>query len=178
MRALRTLPADELPRALAAGTGPEAPARYAQDPAFSVPELVAEAAGEHVLTEDAAALCLQLPALPDPTDRNCVRWSGRRPARAKGARAELAATAPVVEATRPRAGRTLFPPCGRLDRKAPMLPVGIWGQGLYPVDGHAPAVPLVPVPEVFARAWERVRSHDAPAYEELTTAATRRGRRR
>ncbi|MEU7415208.1 hypothetical protein [Streptomyces antibioticus] len=178
MRALRTLLADELPRALAAGTGPEAPAGYAQDPALSVPELVAEVAGEHGLSEDAAALYLQLLALPDPTDRNCVRWTGWRPARAKKARAELAASALVVEAKRPRAGRTLFLPCGWLDLKAPMLPVEIWKQGLYPVDGHARAVPLVPVPELFARAWERVRSGDAPAYEELTTAATRRGRRR
>ncbi|MBC7272235.1 MAG: hypothetical protein H5T76_26595, partial [Streptomyces sp.] len=132
----------------------------------------------HGLGEDAAALYLQLLALPDPTDRNCARWTGWRPARMKKARAELAATGLVVEAKRARAGRTLFLPCGWLDLKAPALPVEVWKQDLYPVSGHSRAVPLTPVPELFTRAWDRVRAGDAPAYEELTTRATRKGRRR
>lgn len=178
MRALRTILGDELARALAAGTGTGLAAGHAQDPSVSVPELVAEVAGTHGLDEDAAALYLQLLALPDPTDRNCARWTGWKPARTKKARAALAATDLVVEAKRARAGRTLFLPCGWLDLKSPALPVEIWKQGLYPVGGHSRAVPLIPVPELFTRAWDRVRTGDAPAYEELTTRATRKGRRR
>ncbi|MFF3500433.1 hypothetical protein [Streptomyces sp. NPDC003247] len=178
LRALRTVLGDDLARALAAGGGTEGPAGYAQDPTVSVPELVSEVAVTHGLGEDAAALYLQLLALPDPTDRNCVRWTGWKPARAKKARAELAASALVVEAKRPRAGRTLFLPCGWYDFKAPALPVEVWKEGLYPVRDHSLAVPLVPVPELFTRAWDRVRAGDAPAYEELTTRATRKGRRR
>ncbi|MEV5428064.1 hypothetical protein [Streptomyces sp. NPDC052701] len=178
MRALRTILGDELARAVAAGTDAGGPTGYAQDPAVSVPGLVAEVARTHGLGEDAAALYLQLLALPDPTDRNCARWTGWKPARAKKARAELAATGLVVEAKRARAGRTLFLPGGWLDLKSPALPVEIWKRGLYPVRGHARAVPLVPVPELFTRAWDRVRAGDAPAYEELATRATRRGRRR
>ncbi|WP_425245647.1 hypothetical protein [Streptomyces sp. NEAU-NA10] len=178
LRALRMILDDELARALAAGTGPEEPAGYAQDPTVGVPELVAEVAETHGLGEDAAALYLQLLALPDPTDRNCARWTGWKPARMKKARAELAATGLVVEARRPRAGRTLFLPCGWHDLKAPALPVEVWKEGLYPVRDHSRAVPLVPVPELFTRAWGRVRAGDAPAYEELTTRATRKGRRR
>ncbi|MFE6286612.1 hypothetical protein [Streptomyces sp. NPDC057877] len=178
MRALRTLLDDSLAQALAAGTDPHGPTGYAQDPALSVPDLVTEAARTHGLSQDAAALYLQLLALPDPTDRNCARWTGWKPARMKKARAELAATTLVVEAKRARAGRTLFLPCGWLDLKSPAVPVEIWKQGLYPVPHRLRAVPLMPVPDLFTRAWDRVRAGDAPAYEELTTRATRKGRRR
>ncbi|MGW5652249.1 hypothetical protein [Streptomyces humi] len=171
---VRTLLGDDLARALVA----EGPAGHPQDPTVSVPELVTEAAAAHGLSEDAAALYLQLLALPDPTDRNCARWTGWKPARAKKARAELAATGLVVEAKRPRAGRTLFLPCGWRDLRAPALPVETWKEALYPVSDGDRTLPLVPVPELFARAWERVRAGDAPAYEQLTTRATRRGRRR
>ncbi|MFJ4846524.1 hypothetical protein [Streptomyces sp. NPDC088733] len=143
-----------------------------------MPDLVAEVAAAHGLGEDAAVLYLQLLALPDPTDRNCARWTGWKPARTKKARTELAASGLVVEARRPRAGRTLFLPCGWRDLKAPALPVETWKERLYPVRDHVRTVPLVPVPELFTAAWERVRDGDAPAFEELTTRATRKGRRR
>ncbi|GGN19070.1 hypothetical protein [Streptomyces fuscichromogenes] len=174
LRDVRALFGDDLARALAA----EGPAGYAQDPAVSVPALVAEVAEAHGLGQDAAALYLQLLALPDPTDRNCARWTGWKPARTKKARAELAATALVVEAKRPRAGRTLFLPGGWRDFRAPALPLETWKEALYPVSDGNRTLPLVPVPELFARAWERVRAGDAPAYEQLTTRATRGGRRR
>ncbi|MER6414138.1 hypothetical protein [Streptomyces humidus] len=178
MRALRTLLGQDLADAVAAGTDPQEPSGHAQDPAFSVPELVDEVASRLGLGGDAAVLYLQLLALPDPTDRNCVRWTGWRPVRAKKARAELAASGLVVEAKRARAGRTLFLPCGWLDLRSPALPVEVWKEGLYPVRAQYRAVPPAPVPELFRRAWARVRSGDAPAYEELTTRATRKGRRR
>ncbi|MGV9404502.1 hypothetical protein [Streptomyces sp. NPDC003667] len=176
LRVLRTLLGDDLARTVAAGA--DGPSGHAQDPSVSVPGLVAEAGAAHGLSEDAAALYLQLLALPDPTDRNRARWTGWKPARAKKARAELAATGLVVEAKRSRAGRTLFLPCGWRELKSPALPVETWKEGLYPVYDHRRALPPLPVPELFARAWDRVRSGDAPAYEELTTRAARRGRRR
>lgn len=151
---------------------------YAQDPTRSVPGLVTEVAGTHGIGEDAAALYLQLLALPDPTDRNSTRWTGWKPARMKKARAELAATALVVEAKRTRAGRGLFLPGAWLALKAPALPVEPWKRDLYDIPGHTATVPLLPVPELFTRAWDRVRAGDVPAFEELTTRATRKGRRR
>ncbi|MFI1408618.1 hypothetical protein ACH4Y0_01570 [Streptomyces sp. NPDC020707] len=177
-QSLRAILGDELALALEAGTDPEGPAGYAQDPTVVAPALVTEVAAAHGLSEDAAALYLQLLALPDPTDRNCARWTGWKPARLKKARTELAATDLVVEAKRPRAGRTLFLPCGWLDLKSPALPVETWKESLYPIRGNTRAVPLLPVPDLFARAWRRVQDGDAPAYEKLTTRATRKGRRR
>ncbi|WP_018546423.1 hypothetical protein [Streptomyces sp. LaPpAH-108] len=176
LRPLSTVLGPELERAVAAGA--DGPRGHAQDPSVSVPELVAEVAATHGLGEDAAVLYLQLLALPDPTDRDRARWTGWKPARAKKARTELVASGLVVEAKRPRAGRTLFLPCGWRDLKSPALPVETWKEGLYPVPVRRRAVPLLPVPELFTRAWERVRSGDGPAYEELTTRANRRGRRR
>ncbi|MFD6191907.1 hypothetical protein [Streptomyces sp. NPDC060275] len=178
VRALRTILGEELARGVDAGLDSEAADGAAQDPTVSVPALVSEVAAAHGLSEDAAALYLQLLALPDPTDRNCARWTGWRPARTKKARAELSATELVVEAKRPRAGRFLFLPCGWRDLKSPALPVETWKEELYPVGEGSRAVPLLPVAELFTRAWARVRAGDAPAYEELTTRATRRGRRR
>ncbi|WP_052850762.1 hypothetical protein [Streptomyces avicenniae] len=174
--ALRALLGDDLSRAVRAGTD-AAGEGYAQDPARSVPGLVAEVAAAHGLGDDAAVLYLQLLALPDPTDRNRARWTGWRPARAKRAAAELAETPLVVTAQRSRAGRRLFLPGGWADLKAPALPVETWKGGLYPLPATARAVPHIPVAELFHRAWQRVGDGDAPAYEELVTRATRKARR-
>ncbi|MFI9101929.1 hypothetical protein ACIGXA_15545 [Streptomyces fildesensis] len=178
LAAVRALFGSDLEQAVNAGTGPDDFTGHAQDPTRSVPELVAEVAAAHALSEDAAAIYLQLLALPDPTDRDCARWTGWKPARLKKARAELAATDLVLEAKRSRAGRTLFLPCGWHDFKSSALPVETWKEGLYPLRDHVRAVPLLPVPALFARAWGRVKDGDAPAFEELTTRATRKGRRR
>ncbi|MEU5162055.1 hypothetical protein AB0G74_20960 [Streptomyces sp. NPDC020875] len=176
--ALRALLSAETDALVAAGAPDGSPSYPAQDPARTVPELVAEAAEALGLGADAAALYLMLLALPDPTDRNCVRWTGWKPARVKKARAELAATDLVLEAKRARAGRALFLPCGWLERSSPGLPLETWKEKLYPVAGSVRTLPHLPVSELYATAWSRVRDGDAPAFEELDTRATRKGRRR
>ncbi|MGY3678132.1 hypothetical protein [Streptomyces sp. TE33382] len=176
--ALRALLGEETDVLLSAGAPGGSPHHPAQDPTRAVPELVAEAADALGLSADAAALYLMLLALPDPTDRNCVRWTEWKPARVKKARAELVATDLVVEAKRSRAGRTLFLPCGWLERGAPGLPLETWKEHLYPVAGSFRILPHLPVPALFAAAWARIGGGDAPAFEELDTRATRKGRRR
>ncbi|WP_030057882.1 MULTISPECIES: hypothetical protein [Streptomyces] len=154
----------------------EGPA-WLQNPQLSVPELVAEVSRTHGLGEDAAALYLQLLALPDPTDRNVARWTGWKPARLKRARAELAATALVLEAKRSRAGRGLFLPGGWQEAKSPALPAETWKAALYELPTHRPVLAPLPVPELFARAWQRTVGGDAPGYEELQTGKRRKARR-
>lgn len=176
--ALRALLGEETDALVSAGAPDGSPCHPAQDPTRAVPHLVTEAAEVLGLSEDAAALYLMLLALPDPTDRNCVRWTEWKPARVKKARTELAATDLVVEAKRSRAGRTLFLPCGWLERGAPGLPLETWKERLYPVAGSARTLPHLPVSALFAAAWARVRGGDAPAFEELDTRAARKGRRR
>ncbi|MEU0128378.1 hypothetical protein [Streptomyces sp. NPDC006289] len=178
VRALRALLGEETDALASSGAPDGSPHHPAQDPTRAVPGLVADVVDDLGLGADSAALYLMLLALPDPTDRNCVRWTGWTPARVKKARAELAATDLVVEAKRSRAGRTLFLPCGWLERGAPGVPLETWKEGLYPVTGSTRTLPHLPVPALFAAAWARVRGGDAPAFEELDTRATRKGRRR
>ncbi|MER7273027.1 hypothetical protein ABT369_01085 [Dactylosporangium sp. NPDC000244] len=171
--ALRAILGDDIARWLDA---PDVEAPH--DPSRSAPQLVAEVADRHGLSADAAALYLQLLTLPDPTDRNVAGWTGWKPARLKAARAELLGTDLVVEAKRPRAGRSLFLPGGWMAWKAPLPPLERWKLPLLigaGEDGTAlgAVVPVAPAPQLFAIAWERITSGDTPRFEELQT----RGRR-
>ncbi|MEU7856093.1 DNA-binding protein [Nonomuraea sp. NPDC049141] len=150
---------------------------WPQDPTRSVPDLVVEVAKEHGLGEDAAATYLMLLALPDPTDRNMARWTGWKPARLKAARAELAGSGLVIEASRSRAARTLFLPGGWAEQSSPRLPVEQWKLALYDLGSYdgTPIVPIQPVADLYARAWQRVRDGDVPRFEQLKV---KRGRRR
>lgn len=155
---------------------------WPQDPGRSVPDLVTSVAKEYGISEDAATVYLMLLAMPDPTDRMTARWTGWKPARLKAARAELAAHGNlVVEATRTRAGRSLFLPGGWHDPKSPRVPLELWKLPLYGevVSGdHTPfgvIVPTRPAAELYRAAWQRVQDGDVPRFEELKV---RRGRRR
>ncbi|MEU4083201.1 DNA-binding protein [Streptomyces aureus] len=154
---------------------------WPQDPTRSVPDLVIEAAKEYGLGEDAAALYLMLLAMPDPTDRMTARWTGWKPARLKAARAELAATGLVVEATRTRAGRSLFLPGGWVVPKAPRVPLEQWKRPLYEDllwrDEALLGViaPAEPVADLYRKAWRLVQEGGGPRFEDFEV---RRGRRR
>ncbi|MGX2993070.1 DNA-binding protein [Streptomyces sp. JNUCC 64] len=154
---------------------------WPQDPSRSVPDLVTQVAKEHGIGEDAATVYLMLLTMPDPSDRMTARWTGWKPARLKAARAELAATDLVVEASRTRAGRSLFLPGGWTDPGTPRVPLETWKLPLYGELMHEEyavlgvVVPTEPATELYRRAWQRVRDGEGPRFEELTV---RRGRRR
>ncbi len=176
-QALDLLEDDGLTAACAV-TRPEGvdPSAYFQDPTVSVPGLVAEVAAKFGLDEDAAALYLQLLALPDPTDANVARWTGWKPARLKKARAALGATDLVLTAKRARAGRSLFLPGGWLPLGSPHLPLESWKSPMFGFTTNHPTGLIAarePVADLFARAWRRVLDGDAPAYEELKTGGRR-----
>ncbi|MET8119590.1 hypothetical protein [Micromonospora sp. NPDC005189] len=152
---------------------------WPQDPTRSVPDLVAEAAGEHGLGADAAAVYLMLLAMPDPTDRDTTKWTGWKPARLKAARAELAGTELVVEASRSRAGRSLFLPGPWLERGRGQKPIEGWKTTLFGLapDGTAGlgvTVPFEPAADLYLRAWQRLRDGDRPRFDNLPTRGTRR----
>jgi hypothetical protein len=169
--------ADDGLAAACAATAPAGvdPATYFQDPTVSVPHLVAEVTAKFGVDEDAAALYLQLLALPDPTDANVARWTGWKPARLKKARAALAATDLVMTAKRARAGRSLFLPGGWLPLGSPHLPLESWKAPMFGFTTNPTGVIAArePVTALFARAWQRVLDGDAPAYEELKTGGRR-----
>ncbi|MCF2127350.1 DNA-binding protein [Strepomyces sp. STD 3.1] len=160
---------------------------WPQDPARSVPGLVAEVAARHGIGEDAAALYLMLLAMPDPTDRNTARWTGwgeqrGGTARLRAARAELAATGLVLEGSRAKAGRSLFLPGGWTRLANPHLPLERWKLPLYGLlDGESPVlgvvVPARPVADVYREAWRRVVAGEGPRPEDMEVPRPR-GRRR
>ncbi|MER7413816.1 DNA-binding protein [Streptomyces cacaoi] len=173
----------------AAGPPGEDGTWWPQDPARSVPDLVAEVAGAYGLGGDAAALYLMLLAMPDPTDRNTARWTGWArqrggTARLRAARAELAATGLVREGRRTRAGRSLFLPGGWVRLATPHVPLERWKVPLYSLLLHGENVPLgvvvpaEPVADLYRRAWQRVQDGDPPRPEELQVPPPRSTRRR
>ncbi|MFI0794522.1 hypothetical protein ACH4OY_17830 [Micromonospora rubida] len=152
---------------------------WPQDPTRSVPELVAEVSGEHGLGADAAAVYLMLLAMPDPTDRDTAKWTGWKPARLKVARAELTGTDLVVEASRSRAGRSLFLPGPWLERGSGQAPIEGWKTALFDLapDGTAGlgvTVPFEPAADLYRRARQRLRDGDRPRFDNLPTRGTRR----
>lgn len=151
---------------------------WPQDPSRSVPDLVAAVTERHGLGADAAVLYLMLLAMPDPTDRNTARWTGWKPARLKAARAELAASDLVVQATRTRAGRTLFLPGGWSEQSSPRLPLETWKLPMFDSTPSSAQVPGESAAALYRRAWQRLLDGDLPRFEELRTPRARRGRRR
>ncbi|MFF4218266.1 hypothetical protein [Streptomyces nondiastaticus] len=156
-------------------TGDLPPGRYESDPRACAPALVAEVADRLGLTEDAAALYLQLLTLPVPSDRNVRRWNGWAPARHRAAVGELVGRGLVVEDKRARAGRSVFLPGPWAHAAKPLPPMELWkasllGAVLTGGDGvrtpaQVRAVPPLPgtLPELFAAAWQRVRNGEGPS---------------
>ena len=145
---------------------------YGFDPFVTAPDAVASAAASCCISEDAARYFLQLLALPGPTDRNIGTWNGWGRAQRSRAGAELLQRGLVVEAKRPRAGRSLFLPGGWQEEKAPSFPLEEWKAPVFATArlgalfGHGgPQLPRVPGGQLFRETWERYASGDVPGRE-------------
>ncbi|MFD9567764.1 hypothetical protein [Streptomyces sp. NPDC059994] len=134
------------------------PGRYETDPRLSAPDVVDEVAARTGLGTDAAALYLQLLALPAPTDRRVRRWNHWTPAHHKAAMTELVEASLVVVDRRPRAGRGVFLPGDWAAADKPFHPMETWKAellGARLIAGKVRSVPVAgPLPELFARAWQ------------------------
>ncbi|MFJ8982810.1 hypothetical protein ACIRJ2_39470, partial [Streptomyces sp. NPDC102282] len=145
------------------------PGRYESDPRACVPDLLADVAHALDLSEDAAALYLQLLLLPVPSDRNVRCWNAWRPIRHKAAAADLLARGLVVEDRRARAGRSLFLPGPWAHAKKPLPPMESWkapliGAQLSKDCSEVRDLGLLPgtLPELFTEAWRLVRRGEGP----------------
>ncbi|MGW2255575.1 hypothetical protein ACWCXH_36225 [Kitasatospora sp. NPDC001660] len=152
-----------------ARTTPVPAGAYEANPRHSCPDLVAHAARHLDVGPDAAALYLQLATLAAPTDRNIRRWNAWAAKQHTAARTELLTTGTVIEAKRPRAGRTLFLPGEWTDLKSPHLPLETPKLATHTVrplwrnEIQAPfprIQPPVPLHELFTTTWTRL--HGAP----------------
>jgi hypothetical protein len=155
---------------------PVEPGRFEQDPRASAAALVKTAAKKLGIDADAAALYLQLLALPNPTKKNVLRWNDWKAADYSTATDALVSEGLVVEARRQRAGREHFLPGGWLDVKAPNLPIEAWKLPMFASRLSREGEPILPLGQIllpvaphamYARAWARVEAGDAPAFEKV-----------
>jgi hypothetical protein len=149
--------------------------QWPQNPLHTAAEVVAGIRKKNKLGEDAAVLYAQLLAVPDPTSANICAWNGWASAQFKKAAAELVGRKFVLEATRARAGRSIFLPGEWSELKAPWLPIETWKLAHLaevgmnwrePCPLGGPLV-LRPYEDLFAAAWQRVLDGDVPRYEEV-----------
>jgi hypothetical protein len=149
---------------------------WEQNPVVSAPELVATVKKKKKVSEDAAALYLQMLTLLWPTPKNIQTWNDWTAARYKKAAAELAAEELVLEAKRERAQRGYFLPGGWEALKAPHPPMETWKVPLYANERMENGDPkprferffAFEAPHaLFATAWARIEAGDPPRYEEV-----------
>jgi hypothetical protein len=171
--ALRSPGFQKLAKAVLAKETPEG--QWPQNPRHTAPQVVKAIQKKLKLGEDAAVLYAQLVAVPDPTSANICTWNGWTGAQVKQAAAELVRRKLVLEATRARAGRSIFLPGEWADLKAPWLPIETWKlrhmveldiKLREPSPAGGPMV-LRPFEDLFAAAWQRVLDGDEPRYEEV-----------
>lgn len=149
--------------------------QWEANPLYATPDLVAEVAATCGVSEDGAVLYLQTLALAEPTSKGVQTWNGWTAARYKKASTEIAAAGLVLEAKRERAGRAHFLPGGWIPFKSPDLPMEAWKLSMYGIGdkkaGYAKPLrrilPIRPLHELFAEAWDRVKRGDKPEYEEV-----------
>lgn len=149
--------------------------QWPQNPLLTAPETVKQIQSKWKLTEPTAMLYAQTLALPDPTSVNVCKWNGWKTSDYKKAAGELVDKQLVLEATRARAGRSIFLAGEWLDLKSPWLPIESWKlPHLYEIEwdlGNTKPMggPLIlrPIDELFVAAWQRVVDGDEPRYEEV-----------
>lgn len=163
------------------GTVYDSPPGHPMDPAVSAPGVLAQVQESLALDEDAARYFLQILTLPAPTDAGIRDWNGWRKKDIDAAAAPLVERGLLVEARRTGAARSRFLPGGWLEPSTGERGLEVWKAPLYllwrdsrmrPVVRSCP--PLVPLPRLFADAWEHYRAGDVPGYEELRTTRYRR----
>jgi hypothetical protein len=147
-----------------AADSPVAPGGSELDPRLSLPDLVDAAQARHSLDRDAATLYLQLLALVDCGDAPIRELNGWTLTKHKKAAGALVSAGLVVEQKHPRANRkfvldgpweVLFPPHPAVERtKLTLYDARMEGPALAAPLGRL--VPLRPLHEIFAAAWQRV----------------------
>jgi hypothetical protein len=147
--------------------------QWPQNPHHTAAAIVKGIRKKLKLGEDAAVLYTQLLAVPDPTAANVCAWNAWPAAQLKQATAELIGRKLVLQATRARAGRSIFLPGEWVELKPPWLPIENWKLAHLiesdmnagdPCPAGGPMV-LRPFADLFAAAWQRVLDGDKPRYE-------------
>ncbi|MGZ5966648.1 MAG: hypothetical protein ACXWP4_03195 [Polyangiales bacterium] len=140
--------------------------QFEANPLLSTPKTVTAVKKEHGISEEAAALYLQLLALAEPTDRAIRRFNAWTPKQHQSAQAELVKKKLVSEGKRERAGREVFLPGGWGKGSGKDLPMEDWKKPFYEANVGR-NLPTEPLHTLYARAWKRVESGDGPKFEKV-----------
>jgi hypothetical protein len=148
-----------------AAESPVSPGGSELDPRQSAPAVVDAIAAHHKLDREAATLYLQLLALVDCGDAPTRELNGWTQTKHKKAAAALVAARLVLEHKHPRANRKfvldspweqLFPPHPAIEhQKLPLYDAKLVNGALAAPLGRM--LPLRPLSELFADAWQRAR---------------------
>ena len=169
--------------ALRASRSPVPVGGFEADPAKSAPEVVAAASASLGMPESSAQLFLQILALPAPAKAQVLKWNGWTPSEWTRAAKPLIDAGILVTGQRARSGREIFLKGPWIEISAPDLPVEAWKLPFYNAglnsDGSLRKpldrlVPLVPLHQLFALAWQRWQAGDLPGFEEPPSRAGRR----
>ncbi len=142
------------------------PGRFEADPRESAPRVVAEARLAKGLDENAAALWLQIAALPEPATARVRRYNGWTAATYDAAAEALLAKGLAVEGKYAGTDRSLFLPGDLAFPAAPAAPIEARKLELYGLETDAKGrlappfgvvLPLRPLDELFEEAWRLVR---------------------
>jgi len=140
---------------------------YEANPLLSAKATVAElreALGE---SEEAAALYLQMLALPNPTKKHILLFNGWKPGQYDAAASALVKKKLLIEGKRERAGRDVFLP-GGWEKKSQGLSMETYKLAtMDTVSFDAPTV-SVALHTLYARAFARWSSGDRPGFEDVT----------
>ena len=151
--------------------------RYESNPEYSALDLVEKVEKKLGVSREAVVLYLEILALPDCTSANIKTWNNWSAAQFNKAGKELEKHELVLKAKRARAGRDYFLPGGWEALKIPHLPIETWKLPLFGITRNAQGgldmplpriLPLIPVHELFQKAWDRTQKGDAPRYEEVS----------
>jgi hypothetical protein len=129
---------------------------FEANPTASAPKLVAKVAKAEGISQEAAALYLQMLALPEPTQKNVTTWNNWTTKQYAAASAELVKKKLVVEGKRERAGRTIFIKGGYTKGDRENLPTEEWKLPFYA--GLSRNVPHEPTHQLFERAYKRTET--------------------
>ena len=156
---------EELVESIRSSKAPEG--SYELDPRVSAKRTVKDLAEAAGLDENAAALYLQLLALPNPTKKLVMLWNGWKASEYDAAAQVLVKKKLVVEGKRERAGRDIFLP-GGWEKKSRGVSMETYKIDTFDRVSFEEARVTVAPKTLYARAYARYAGGEKPGFEDVT----------
>ena len=140
---------------------------YEANPLLSAKSTVKKLAGAAGVDEEAAALYLQMLALPNPTKKLVMKLNAWKPAQYDKAAQALVKKKLCIEGKRERAGRDIFLP-GSWEKNSRGLSMETYKQSLYDRVSFDEPIVSVPFHALYEKVLARWSSGDKPGFVDVT----------